>query len=135
MLSCTVQSSVAFAPTCSVSPTSVNAGTSAKLTVNTIGPTAAMAPPARLGLLYATWMPILGLLVGSTGLLRRNRTQKIHLRLKCLLLVGAFFQMACGGSAKVGSPGTPAGTYTILVTAISGSLQHSVNPNPTLTVQ
>jgi hypothetical protein len=40
--------------------------------------------------------------------------------------------MACGGGVN---KGTPAGTYTIVVKAVSGSLQHSVNPNPTFTVR
>ena len=134
-MSCTVQSSVALAPTCSVSPASVNAGTSATLTVNTTGPTASMVSSFGSGVLYATLLPVFGLLVGRTSLLKGSRTKRVRFRLACLLVVGALLQMACGGSAKMGSPGTPAGSYTIVVTAASGSLQHSVNPNPTLTVQ
>jgi uncharacterized repeat protein (TIGR03803 family) len=135
-LSCTVQSSVVLAPTCSVNPTSVNAGTTSVLTVRTTGPTGSMVSPYSSGFLYATWLPLLGLLAGSTTLVRRNQKQKVRLRLACLLVASALFQMACGGSStKFGSGGTPAGTYTVVVTGVSGSLQHSVSPNPTLTVQ
>lgn len=134
-LSCTVQSTVALAPTCLVTPATINAGSASVLTVSTTGPTSSMVSPLGARFLYASWLPVLGLLVGTSSLIRRKRTQKVRLRLTCLLVAGALFQMACGGSAKIGSPGTPAGTYTIVVTAVSGSLQHSVNPNPTLTVQ
>ena len=131
-LSCTVQSSLALAPTCSVSPASVNAGTTSQLTVSTMGQTASLVSPFGSGLLYATWMPVLGLMVGSTSLMRRSRTRKVRFRLVCSLLAGLLFQMACGGGVN---KGTPAGTYTIVVKAVSGSLQHSVNPNPTFTVR
>jgi hypothetical protein len=130
-----VQSSVALAPTCSVSPASVNAGTSATLTISTTGPTASMVSASGSGLLYATFLPVLGLLAGSTSLMGRNRMRKVRFRLACLLVAGALFQIACSGGGKIGSPGTPPGSYTIVVTSVSGSLQHSVSPNPTLTVQ
>jgi hypothetical protein len=94
-----------------------------------------MVSPYGLGFFYAAWLPVLGLLVGGTSLARRNPRQRVRFRLACLLMAGSVFQMACGGSKNIGSPGTPAGSYTIVVTAVSGSLQHSVNPNPTLTVQ
>jgi len=92
--------------------------------------------PFGSGLFYAAWLPVLSLLVGGTSLTRRKPGRKVRFRLMCLLLAGSVFQMACGGgSVRTGSPGTPAGTYTIVVTATSGSLQHSVSPNPTVTVQ
>jgi len=135
-LSCTVQTSVALAPTCTVSPANVNAGTSATLNVSTTGPTASMVSSFGSGLLDATWMPVLGLLAGSTSLLKRKRTQKIRLLFACLLLAGSVFHLGCGGSRiTTKNNGTPAGNYSVVVTAVSGSLQHSVNPNPTLTVQ
>lgn len=133
-LSCTVQSSVLLAPTCSVSPTSVNAGTSSKVSVSTTGPTAGMAAPFSSGLLYASWLPALGLLVGGSTL-ARDRRRRIRYRLAYVLLATAVFYVGCGGSGKTGSSGTPAGSYTVVVTGVSGPLQHSVNPNLTLTVQ
>jgi uncharacterized repeat protein (TIGR03803 family) len=134
-LSCTVQSSVAFAPTCSVSPTTVNAGTSSKVTVNTTGPSAAVVTPFDSGILYVICLPVLGLMVAGPTLIGRNRMLRVRLGLLCLLAAGALFQLACGGSKKIVSGGTPAGSYTVIVTGVSGSLEHSVNPNPTLSVQ
>ncbi len=53
----------------------------------------------------------------------------------CVLLVGAI--VACGGGSSAPKPptpsGTPAGTYTIVVNATSGSATHS--QNLTLVVQ
>jgi len=37
-----------------------------------------------------------------------------------------------GGGGGAGQPGTPAGNYTIVVTATSGSLSHSVQVNLTV---
>jgi hypothetical protein len=81
--------------------------------------------------LYASWLGFPALtLVGivSVGLRRRNR------RLTCLLLCSVLLgsvalQMGCGGSnnSTTGpkNPGTPAGTYTVNITATSGATQHT----------
>ena len=133
-LSCTVQSAVPFAPTCSISPASVNVGTSATLTVKTTGPTASSISPSDSGLSWAAGLPVLAFLAGGAGFIGPSSTRKIRFQLACFVMAIAFFQIACGGSSNT-SGGTPAGTYTIVVTGTSGSLQHSVNPNLTLTVQ
>jgi hypothetical protein len=44
-----------------------------------------------------------------------------------LTLVAAGISCGGGSSSHTSNPGTPAGTYTIAVTATSGSLTHTTN--------
>ena len=76
------------------------------------------------GPLYATWLPVSGLALLGLGMRKTSRKRRW---LMGLLLGGFFalvlFQAGCGSSGKSPPPtgGTPAGTYTITVTATSGS--------------
>lgn len=134
-LSCSVQSTVALAPTCSLNPMSVtpaaNGTVTSQLTMSTTGPSASLSPQYRRGLFYALWLPLPGIVVAGVGLASRKRRLWAFL-LGGLLFAGIIFQGACGGSNKLITPGTPPGSYTVTINAVSGSLQRSTDV--TLTV-
>jgi hypothetical protein len=111
--------------TCTFNPTSVtpgNADATSTLTVTTTGPNAAMIwRPSTTAL--ASWLGIgsLGLFAVVIATPRRKRVARVVLG----LLVFGVLSLAlvnCGGSSAHG--GTPAGTYTITVTATSGGVSH-----------
>jgi hypothetical protein len=91
------------------------------------------------GLFYAAWIPLPGIIVVFAGVLtgesrRRSRISYAGLAVFLLLVV---LQTACGSSGSsttpTPQPGTPAGTYTVAITANSGSLSHTTTVS--LTVQ
>jgi uncharacterized repeat protein (TIGR03803 family) len=136
-LACSVQPTAAIAPSCSVSPSSVTPGTAGTLTVSTTAPTMAGLPSGgRSGPFYAFWLPLAGLAVAvvDLGSDRSEKRKMAALLLPVALLLGLVFTIACGGSStmSMSSKGTPAGTYKITVTGMSGFLQHSTTT--TLTV-
>jgi uncharacterized repeat protein (TIGR01451 family) len=118
-------------PTCGISPTSVTPGNSATLTVNTAALSASLTAPwieqeARLS---AAWLP-LGLLgcVLVTGFDKKRR----RLWALCLLmLVSTILPTACGGGNSVPPPPV-AQSYTVTVTATSGTIQHSTTVSVTV---
>jgi probable HAF family extracellular repeat protein len=112
-LSCSVQPSPPLGATCSINPTSAAPAT---LRVSTFGPSGRLLSGS--GLLYALWLPLIGLVATGSGLGARQNGQKRTLKaaaLVCALFAGLTLQVACGGGSH--SSGTPAGTYTITVTA------------------
>ncbi len=144
MFTCSVSSTSALAPTCSLSPAQmqVTAGgrPTSTLTVSTTAATAALVPPnIRDGgsPLYTMVFPLVGLAAWGIGLAvdgRKKRT--LGLVFSCVLFGGLVLQTACssgsgGGNSK--SSGTPAGSYTVTVTGTSGSTQHTTSVK--LTVQ
>jgi uncharacterized repeat protein (TIGR03803 family) len=141
-LTCSVQPVPTLAPTCSFSSGSVTPGTPATLSVRTTGPTAALlSSSAGSGLLYALCVPLIGLVATGVGLGSDQRKRKGKLKsaaLASMLFASLVFQIACGGGSSKsggGSPGTPAGAYTITITGAdaSGTLVHSTTTM--LTVQ
>jgi probable HAF family extracellular repeat protein len=117
-LTCSVQPSPPLAPTCAISPASLSfPGAPAKLTVSTVGPSGALLSHRDNGLLYALWLPLIGLVATGAGLVSGPNRHKGKLKktaLVCALFAGLTFPLACGGG---NSQRTPPGTYTIGVTA------------------
>lgn len=87
------------------------------------------------GPLYAAWLPLSGLALLGVGFHGLSRWRRLGLG----LVIGAFFglvlmQAGCGSKGSTTTTnGTPAGTYSIVVAAASGSTTHNVTV--TLVVQ
>ena len=136
-LTCAVQPAQA-APICSLDQGSVtfdaNGNATATLTIHTAAAAALLAPKSPLRdsrPLQALWLPVVGLAVmgagfGSSLSIKRKLTACV---LGGILFSGLILQAACGGG--IGGPRSQ--TYTITVTGVSGSTQHSATT--TLTVQ
>jgi len=142
-VTCSVSPTPALAPTCAFSPQQVQMksggqGTST-LTISTTGSTAALwSPSLRRDLLpiYAALVPAFGIVLVGFGLGAGGRRKKLAGAILCTVLLGSVaFQAACGGgsSSNTGPSVTPAGNYTVSVTASSGTTQHTASL--TLTVQ
>ena len=130
---------------CGFSPTMVTPNTSTvttTLTITTADHTAALAPPPfghRSSPLYAIWLVLPAMLLGTAGMAAPNRRKLLSYCLVFLLVGGCLLQVACagasnnGGGGSGGTGGTPVGTYTVTVTGTAGSTQHTTTV--TLTVQ
>jgi hypothetical protein len=124
---------------CSFNPTSIGPGSTSMLTVTTTAPTAALVVPAKnkLSPIYALWLSLPAFALAGMGF--RSRQRRLGICMMCILIITLTLPLAgCGGgssssSGSGGSPGTPAGTYNIMVTGTSGSL--TATTNVTLTVQ
>ncbi len=129
-LSCSVQPSPALAPICSVNGLNDGKafpGSLITLSVNTTGPTAVVVPFKAGSGFLALWLPLIGLVgtgVGSGS--GQNKKRNVPaVMLACMLFAGLVFLVACGGSSMSnggGSPGTPAGLYTITVNGTSNGI-------------
>ena len=130
--------------TCSFNPAQVNSGSGDTPIILTIATNAPIPASAKLngrpGLaLYALFLPGLLIVAGlkhsaSKRRIPRSGTYFPLSVLSILLLIGLL--PACGGGGGGGGggqPGTPPGSYTVTVTAKSGSLTHTVSA--ALTVQ
>ena len=136
-LSCNVTPATTPAATCAVGAISVanNVGT-AKLTVTTAGPQAALATPAGQkgsGTMFALALMVPAMLLGGAGLNKPNRRKLLGFCLIFLVLSGCAFQVACGGggttttTTSTGNSGTPAGSYSVVVTGSANGTQHTAN--------
>jgi len=136
-LTCTVTPVATRPATCAFNPTSVAGGTgTSTLTVSTVAATTASVAPRTNGIFYAMWLPIGGLALLGTSFTARKKRFWAFL-LGCLVFSGLIFLAACGGSSSSGGggggdPRTPAGTYTITITATSGSLTHAATVSLTV---
>ena len=118
------ESTCSFSPT-SLKPTGAAATTAVTVTANTTAPTAAAClqrPSHRV----SSWMLAVGMLFSIVFLVDK----KTMMRGMSLLLLAAATMtiVSCGGGSKSSTPpppppnpGTPAGTYNIIVTATSSS--------------
>ncbi len=119
--------------TCSVSPISITSATTAVLSVTTTGPHQVGAnrfPGLKTRGIWATSfaMTFAGIFLIGGSKKRRHWVSLLSLVVFAFLLI----LPACGGGSGGGGgggghtdPGTPAGTYTITVTAASGSITHT----------
>jgi len=124
--------------TCSFSPSSgqLVSATTVTLNIATTAPTSQLRPPLGRGsrIFYALLLPGLFGIVFAGG--RRTRA----VRLLGLIVVLGFSTLwlgACGGSSSSSSqknPGTPAGSYTVTVTATTGGAVPLTNANPPFTI-
>jgi len=121
--------------TCSFSPAQIVSGkgdTPVTFTITTTAPILASARPPNMPRLplYALWLPLPGLLLlFDPRELMRSRRKHLSVLFLLVALAFAILMVACGGGASSsggsGQPGTNPGTYTVNVTAVSGSLTRS----------
>jgi hypothetical protein len=111
--------------TCSLSPNTVTPGANAATTTLTISASTSMASAwVQHHFALAMWLPLFGVTVIGTG---KSRLRKFLLGLAVIASVAAC--VACGGATanpSVKAPVTNAKSYTVTVTATSGSIQHTV---------
>jgi hypothetical protein len=140
-LSCS--SGVPSLATCSFSISPVSPGGSSTLTISTTAPSVSqLQPPAarRTAPLYALWLTMPGIFgIGIVGNGMRPRARRGNSVIGLVLLLGILLSLAaCGGGGggstttpPIPKAGTPAGTYTIVVTGSSGAgpttISHSAN--------
>ena len=135
-LTCAVSPASANAPSCSLSPASVKASGSAvtsTLTVATVGAAAALHPshPAVRRFVSALWLlPSIALVAMGGSANAKKKKTFLRVFCACLIALALIVMVACGGSSSSGGgggPSTPAGTYTVQVTATSGALQRQTS--------
>jgi trimeric autotransporter adhesin len=144
-LTCSVSPSPSLAPACSLKPSSVTPSggpAQSTLTITTTAATTAMAAPdagRRSMRFYAVWLLLPAMLLSTAGLTAPTRKKLIAFCLLSIAVAGLLFLVACGGGNSSpggggggGTAGTPAGTYTVTVTAKSGSLTHQTTVTVTV---
>ncbi len=108
---------------CAFNPSSVTGSGTTTLTVTTTGPTAAALNGSGW---WATGAGFTVAAVFLCGIPRKRRWSAL-----ASLVVAAFVMtgLGCGGGGGGGGgdPGTPRGSYTVVVTATAGALSHTVN--------
>jgi hypothetical protein len=98
------------------------------LTLNTTARTTTTTELKRLLPVYAALVPVGGLAFLGVGLTGASRKRRILAALLFMALASLIMlQPACSGSSSTkNTVGTPAGTYTVQVTATSGSFSQTV---------
>jgi hypothetical protein len=128
--------------TCSFSPASVGMSSGAGQTTLSIATTAAITsrnevPPSPFGweLGGTALAGLLGLGLAPRRLRRVNRRLRALACIALLAALGVGFIGCGGGSTTQSNPGTPAGTYTVTVTAADSTGTPTNSLNVTLVVQ
>jgi hypothetical protein len=123
--------------TCSFTPGSVGSGSGDSNVVVNIKTTAAIPASAQTMSSFKYAFAVSLVLLGFGGMKRAPRGKLLGVLFVVLMVVG--LENGCGGGSSgggggggAGQPGTPTGNYTIVVTATSGSLSHSVQVNLTV---
>jgi hypothetical protein len=107
--------------TCTFSPSSISSALAVTMSIATTAPTAQLRSPLNRGsrIFYALLLP------GIFGIVFAGGSRTRGARLLGLIVVLSFSTLwlgACGGSSSSQkNPGTPAGTYTIVVNATTGA--------------
>jgi hypothetical protein len=104
------------------------------MTIQTTAPSSRLQNGASSSF-YALWLPgIFGVLIFGAKSRKTSAKTGRWMALALILAASALWMSACGGSSNVvHNPGTPAGTYSVSVTASAGTLTHTFNVQ--LTVQ
>jgi hypothetical protein len=144
-LTCAITPTVTSGPTCGAA--TATAGSPATLTVSTVAATALLRGPESkrsLGPLYAVFLPVGGIALLGFGLGPKGRgCRKLFGALLIGLVLSSLLVMpACGGGSSRsggggggGTSGTPANTYTVVVSGTAtGATQTGTPPSLTLTV-
>jgi hypothetical protein len=128
-LTCSVPSNEKLG--CSLDPTSIMPGTTSTLTVTTTAPiTALLVPPNdKRSPKYMVWLSLPAIALAGFG----SRRRRLGIGLICLRVMAATLLLSgCGGGSSSSSggggrsiPGTPPGSYSIQVSASSGSLSQT----------
>jgi hypothetical protein len=117
--------------TCAFSPTSLNAGSSSTLTINTKGTQSTALGSASSPRVYAAWLPLggfgfLGLVFAAGSLSQKRRMKHVPTMLLLGLMLSGLF--ACGGTANTNTAAASlARTYNVTVVGSSGKLSHGAN--------
>ncbi|MBZ5627811.1 MAG: hypothetical protein LAO06_03000 [Acidobacteriia bacterium] len=134
--------------TCTFSPVSVTAGGTTTLTIQTTAPSVSQLHPPlghRTAPLYALWLTMPGMMFALIGVssVSERRHRKFLAWIALTFSISLLLAMsACGGGGggstttpPIPKPGTPAGSYTITVTGVSGSGTTALMRSTQITLQ
>ncbi len=128
-LSCAITPVVSPAPSCGLSSSSVQLNGSTQQVTVTVGTTAGVAASIATILPPGTWpVTLLWTFLGTTCVCLWSR--KTRPAFAAVLALALLFCPGCGGGSSSGtkpSAGTPAGTYTVTITATSGTISHTMS--------
>ncbi len=129
-LSCSGLPALAGCTFTSVTLTPNTSTVTTTLNITTTAHTMALATPQpghRPSPLYAIWLVLPAMLLGTVGMTVPKGRKLLSCGLAFLLVSGCLLQVACGnGSPGVNSTtGTPAGTYSVVVMGTAGSTQNT----------